>query len=873
MDSANRPLHRFGLIAAVYNVARYLPEFIRSIEAQTHPLTDVLVVVVDDGSTDASLELLRDWQLRRPDLVRVVSQSNGGQAAARNAGLDLAAHCEWVSFPDPDDALDADYLREVALAVDAAPDLAMVATNRLVWREATGEIADQHPLRDFFAGGNRVEDLDDAPAFFHGAANAAFFRGSVIAAERLRFDPRIRPNFEDGHFCQRYLLATARPLVAFWASARYLYRRRADQSSTTQTSALQPSRFVEVPRHGYLELLREGADRRGGRAPRWLQNMIIYELTYYLRAEDSAWSGATACRGEVADVFVDLLRDIRSELDTALIQGFSRRLMRAHWRQILLHGLVQERWHTSYVVRQSEDRRHGQVLVAYRFTGLDPGLDASADGRAVTPVASKIRTYRFWEHDVLQERRAWLPDAAVVEVAVGGEPVAIGDKWLDYVRPSPGPAQGRPPAPKGAASQANRGPAAKPFGLGRPIEFIRRLRSDLCREQLQLRATRRAAELPPGRRRFADAWVLMDRVSDADDNGERLFEYLRKHRPDVNAWFVIDGDSRDFARLGKTSDRIIAYGSWRWKLLMLNASHLISSHIGAAVHRPEVALELRRGLPPWRFTFLQHGVIRDDISGWLNRKELDLFITSSPAEHESIVGDGSNYVFTEKEVKRTGLARFDRLAKIASTVPDAAQDLILIVPTWRSWLSPELEPGAQRQVVSDFENTDYARNWFGLLHSSALRELCAAEGLRIGFLPHPLIQSAMARVRLPQHVLSLRYDDSDVQRLFARAAIMVTDYSSTVFNAAYIDRPVSYFQFDREVVEAGGHVGKKGYFDWERDGFGPVSFTVADAVSDIVATVEAGRRLSGPYAARAARTFPERDGRCCERTVAAIEAL
>ncbi len=872
MDSASRPLHRFGLIAAVYNVARYLPEFIRSIEAQTHPLSDVLVVLVDDGSTDTSLELLLDWQLRQPDLVRVVSQANGGQAAARNAGLDLVADCEWVSFPDPDDALDENYLSEVSRAVDAKPDLAMAATNRLVWREATGEIADQHPLHEFFTGGNRVEDLDETPAFFHGAANAAFFRGSLIAAERLRFDPRIRPNFEDGHFCQRYLLAAARPLVAFWASARYLYRRRADQSSATQTSALQPSRFVEVPRHGYLELLRAGADRRGGRAPGWLQNMVIYELTYYLRAEDSAWSGATACRGEVADVFVDLLREIRGELDTALIQGFSRRLMRAHWRQILLHGLVQERWHTPYVVRQCEDRRHGQVLVAYRFTGPDPGLGVSVDAHTVPPVATKIRSYRFWEHEVLQERRAWLPEAIAVQIELGGEPVAIGDKWLDYVPTSARPAEARPKAPA-TSPPAKRGSPPGLVGLDRLLNRARRVRAELSRTQLRLRTTPSIARLPPVQRRFEDAWVLMDRVSDADDNGERLFEYLREHRTDINAWFVIERGSRDFARLRKTSDRIIGYGSWPWRLLMLNAGHLISSHIGAAVHRPVEALELRRGLPPWRFTFLQHGVIRDDISGWLNRKELDLFITSSPAEHESIVGDGSNYVFTEKEVKRTGLARFDRLTRIASTVSEAEQDLILVVPTWRSWLSPEIEPGAQRQVISDFENTEYARNWFGLLHSPALRELCANEGLRIGFLPHPLIQTAMAGVRLPDHVLPLRYGDTDVQRLFARAAVMVTDYSSTVFNAAYIDRPVSYFQFDRELVEAGGHVGRKGYFDWERDGFGPVSFTADDAVSDIVATVEAGRRLREPYATRAARTFPERDGRCCERIVAAIEAL
>ncbi len=81
-----------------------------------------------------------------------------------------------------------------------------------------------------------------------------------------------------------------------------------------------PSRYLEVPRHGYLELLREAAGKRGGRAPEWLQNMIIYELSYYISPEDGAWV-ATACHGEVADEFVALMRQIRAELDDDVIRG------------------------------------------------------------------------------------------------------------------------------------------------------------------------------------------------------------------------------------------------------------------------------------------------------------------------------------------------------------------------------------------------------------------------------------------------------------------------------------------------------------------------------------------------------------------------
>lgn len=81
-------------------------------------------------------------------------------------------------------------------------------------------------------------------------------------------------------------------MVGFLKSAHYHYRKRADQSSTMQTSGLQSSRLTDVPRYGYLDALRRGAQVYGGRAPEWLQNMIIYELSYYISPKDAAWSAS-----------------------------------------------------------------------------------------------------------------------------------------------------------------------------------------------------------------------------------------------------------------------------------------------------------------------------------------------------------------------------------------------------------------------------------------------------------------------------------------------------------------------------------------------------------------------------------------------------
>ena len=127
----------------------------------------------------------------------MLTQANAGQGAARNAGMD-AATGEWVTFPDPDDVVDANYLETVDAFLAANPETHMVATNRWLWWEETGELENTHPLETFFRY-DRLVDLADADGRFHGSAPAAFFRLDRLRELGIRYDDRIRPNFEDGH--------------------------------------------------------------------------------------------------------------------------------------------------------------------------------------------------------------------------------------------------------------------------------------------------------------------------------------------------------------------------------------------------------------------------------------------------------------------------------------------------------------------------------------------------------------------------------------------------------------------------------------------------------------------------------------------------
>jgi glycosyltransferase involved in cell wall biosynthesis len=102
-----------------YNYGRYLGSAIDSALSQNHAPTEV--VVVDDGSTDNSREVIAGYG----DRIRVVLKENGGQASAFNAGF-AACRGEVICFLDSDDYFHANKVQEVVGAMSANPDAGWV---------------------------------------------------------------------------------------------------------------------------------------------------------------------------------------------------------------------------------------------------------------------------------------------------------------------------------------------------------------------------------------------------------------------------------------------------------------------------------------------------------------------------------------------------------------------------------------------------------------------------------------------------------------------------------------------------------------------------------------------------------------------------
>lgn len=112
---------RFSVVVPLYDKVDSIAATLRSVLAQT--LSPLEVVVIDDGSRDGSGDVVAALGDPRIHLIR---QANGGEAAARNAGV-AAARGDWIALIDGDDLWYPDHLATLAGVADAFPDVALVS--------------------------------------------------------------------------------------------------------------------------------------------------------------------------------------------------------------------------------------------------------------------------------------------------------------------------------------------------------------------------------------------------------------------------------------------------------------------------------------------------------------------------------------------------------------------------------------------------------------------------------------------------------------------------------------------------------------------------------------------------------------------------
>jgi glycosyltransferase involved in cell wall biosynthesis len=165
-----------SVIIPTYNCGRFLAACLESVLQQTLPAAEV--IVVDDGSTDDTAEVLA----RYGDRLTVIESPHAGYAAARNLGL-ARAHGTWIAFQDADDVALPDRLAFQREWLQAHPDYAALFCNGERMTEAGGHPASPDTVvTPALARTCSGRPLTAADLF---AGYPAYFQGALVARTAL----------------------------------------------------------------------------------------------------------------------------------------------------------------------------------------------------------------------------------------------------------------------------------------------------------------------------------------------------------------------------------------------------------------------------------------------------------------------------------------------------------------------------------------------------------------------------------------------------------------------------------------------------------------------------------------------------------------
>ena len=228
-----------SIIMPAYNAAAYLDAAIKGILAQT--LTDFELIVVDDGSTDETPEILARFAAEDPR-VRVITQENGGEGAARIAGFS-AVEGAWLAHVDADDEVAPDFLERAVAAGESA--MADVVVFRV--ESFDHETGDSQPLDFAFRHGFTDKSVfcprdyaDDVFVSYQNWLWNKLFRMSFIREQGISFADLRRS--ADVPFTMPALAAAER--IALLDECLYRYRVN-NAASAFATSDVDPLGFYE----------------------------------------------------------------------------------------------------------------------------------------------------------------------------------------------------------------------------------------------------------------------------------------------------------------------------------------------------------------------------------------------------------------------------------------------------------------------------------------------------------------------------------------------------------------------------------------------------------------------------------------------------
>lgn len=352
-------------------------------------------------------------------------------------------------------------------------------------------------------------------------------------------------------------------------------------------------------------------------------------------------------------------------------------------------------------------------------------------------------------------------------------------------------------------------------------------------------------------------WITFDKLYKAGDNGEYMFQYCRKLNDGIDIYYIVSPDSPDYERLKKQHGKyVLEQNSLRLKLLALYSEVILATHstvfnyLGFSGKSQWLVKDLFKAI----VVCIQHGLTIQKIAQYQNRVFDDTRLYTLASKYEKENCEKPPYDFFGKELKLTGLARYDGLKN-----NDKKQ--ILITPTWRRNIVNQSIAFVKKSHNDSFRNSEYFRVYNNLVNDEKLISCAKETGYELIYLLHPAMSSQAEDfdrndyVKIVQATGSMSYE-----KILTESSLMVTDYSGVQFDFAYQRKPIVYYHPDTmpPQYEEGGLV-------YETMGFGPICKNHESLIETLCNYMKNGCKAEKMYVDRADDFFCFDDFNNCER--------
>lgn len=851
--------YRVSVIIPIYNSEKYLEKCVESVMKDQGDVSDIEVVLINDGSTDSSPEICEKYA-EKYENVLYISKENEGLSATRNCGI-KEAHGKYFLYLDSDDTLLAHTIDKVADFFDEHYDEIDLVTYPQIDIRRDGTL--HKHFRFAILDHSGVYDLYQYPYITQTRVNVMVKnRGK----DNVLFDTTPGFRHEDSAYNSYVLMNKMK--IGYCDEGGYIYALNDNNITANYFYAY----YIFETSFDYYERLFSNFSY--GQVPRYFQSLVLNDISWKLRSSKLFPFHYKEERfKEAFDRIVNLIKQMDDEMilnhpDVDIyhkyyflsLKGENYHIVQEGDKFYLYNGKTElSGWRTFGLVIQSFKVRGNRLTVkgmlrnpASLFLPMKVWVAENGNEEQKRELETFDTTYNFQRAKIkVANFRRFVYTCDLNKVRrikffgeingrfyetmfkntinspfdlVKGKNSIIKDKRRFVLRKHDINIQEM----KGLAQ-------AKALAKEELIHYKWDKKCILERRKIKKNKDK------------SEIWLYNDANTNIE-NGLLQFRHDMQMDDDVKRYYIYDNELDEIRHHFRDDEMqyLVRFGSDKHKDLFNNASKILTAYAQINYYCPYPAQDRKKYMDLWDYEliYLQHGILHATLP-WQygnDRLNIDKTIVSSNFELENMV---KKYAYSRNELIPSGMVRFDYIDRNAQP-----KNKILIAPSWRHYLIGDIVDNRWTPYYDKFMKSEYYTKYVELFNSSELKNLLDTYNMEIDFKLHPIFEVYMDTFSIDNpriHLVKESVNLSDYK-------ICVTDFSSFVFDFVYCNKPVLYFMPDYVMIKSGMHTYRELDIPLE-DGFGKLAVTPEELIDNIGELLENGCRIAPEYKSKSENFF------------------